>query len=48
MLIVLYPDGGAEAGALEAIARDYLRRFDQQAVLRAARPVCVDFLTEGK
>lgn len=43
LVVVFHPqDAGSEA-ALQAIASAYLRRFRQQAVLRAERPVCVTF-----
>ncbi|MDJ0942879.1 MAG: DUF3574 domain-containing protein [Kiloniellales bacterium] len=48
VLVVLHDDGAASRKALEEIAADYIVRFDQQAVLRADRPVCVNFYSDGR
>ena len=48
VLVVLYDDGAASHKALEEIAADYIARFDQQAVLRSDRAVCVNFYSEGR
>ena len=45
LLIVLYPDRDSGGRALQEIAAAYVARFEQQAVLRTDRPVCVDFVT---
>ncbi len=43
VVVVLHPpDADAEA-ALHEVSNEYRRRFSQQAVLRAERPVCVNF-----
>lgn len=48
VLVVLHDDGETSRRALEEIAADYIARFQQQAVLRADRPVCVEFYSEGR
>ena len=48
VLVVLHDDGAASRRALEEIAADYIARFDQQAVLRSDRAVCVNFYSEGR
>ena len=45
ILIVLYPDRQSGSLALQEIAAAYVERFEQQAVLRTDRPVCVGFVT---
>lgn len=48
VLVVLHDDGATSRQALEEIAADYIARFDQQAVLRSDRAVCVNFYSEGR
>jgi len=48
VLVVLHDDDETSRRAMEEIAADYIARFDQQAVLRADRPVCVTFYSEGR
>jgi hypothetical protein len=43
MLIVLHTGDAASLAALGAIAADYKRRFEQEAVLRERSPSCVKF-----
>ena len=45
ILIVLYPDRDSGGRSLQEIAAAYAARFEQQAVLRTDRPVCVSFIT---
>lgn len=48
VLVVLHDDGEASRKALGEVAADYIARFEQQAVLRSDRAVCVNFYSEGR
>ncbi len=43
MVIVLHAGDAASRAAAEAIATDYKRQFEQEAVLRERSPSCVKF-----
>ena len=48
VLVVLHDDEPADRRALEEIAAAYIARFEQQAVLRTDRPVCVRFHDQAR
>jgi hypothetical protein len=43
LVLIVAPDGAAARQAVDAVAADYRRRFDQHTVLRVERPVCAIF-----
>lgn len=43
LVLIVAPDGAAARQAVEAVAADYRRRFDQHSVLRVERPICAIF-----
>jgi hypothetical protein len=47
VLIILHPAGGDADARIDALAREYVRRFEQESVLRSDTPARATFITSS-
>lgn len=48
ILMIKYPPSSVAEAKLEAITQAYIKRFDQEAIMRSDTPVCTRFVTPVK
>ncbi len=46
ILMIQYPSSAEAEAKLEALTQAYIKRFDQEAVMRSDTPVCTQFISQ--